>query len=67
MPYEAQVRALAAQLKFQETRLAQKEELQKTGSGRAFDVEQRQAEVQELKAKLDGAQWNLDKSCASAG
>ena len=31
------------------------EQLQRTGTGRAFDVEQREAEVAELKAKLDGA------------
>jgi RND family efflux transporter MFP subunit len=66
VPYEAQAGALAAQLKFQEMRLAQMEQLQKTGSGRAFDVEQRRAEVEELKAKLDGAKWNLDKTVVRA-
>ena len=66
VPFEAQVRALAAQLKFQETRLAQMQQLQTTGSGRAFDVEQRQAEVEQLKAQLDGAQWNLEKTVVRA-
>ncbi len=66
VPYEAQVRAIAAQLKLQEQRLAQMTQLQGTGSGRGFDVEQRQAEVAELKAKLDGAQWNLDKTVVRA-
>jgi RND family efflux transporter MFP subunit len=65
-PYEAQVRAIQAQLKLQETRLAQMEQLQKTGSGRAFDVEQREAEVDHLRAQLDGAQWNLDKTTVRA-
>jgi RND family efflux transporter MFP subunit len=65
-PYEAQVRALAAQLKFHELRLEQMQKLATTGSGRAFDVEQRQVEVDELKAKLDGAQWNLDKTVVRA-
>jgi RND family efflux transporter MFP subunit len=65
-PYEAQVRALAAQLKFHQLRLEQMEKLATAGSGRAFDVEQRQVEVDELKAKLDGAQWNLDKTVVRA-
>ena len=66
VPYDSQVRALAAQLKFQETRLAQMTQLQKTGSGRAFDVEQREAEVEQLQAQLDGAKWNLDKTVVRA-
>ncbi len=66
VPFEAQVRALAAQLKLQETRLAQMQQLQTTGSGRAFDVEQRQAEVDQLKAQRDGAQWNLEKTVVRA-
>jgi RND family efflux transporter MFP subunit len=66
VPFEAQVRALAAQLKFQELRLAQMEQLQKTGSGRAFDVEQREAEVEQLRAQRDGAQWNLDQTVVRA-
>jgi RND family efflux transporter MFP subunit len=66
VPFESQVRALQAQLKLQETRLSQMTHLQKTGSGRAFDVEQREAEVDQLKAQLDGAQWNLDKTVVRA-
>ena len=31
-----------------------------------FDVEQRQAEVEQLKAQLEGAQWNLDKTVVRA-
>src|SRR4029079_14209808 len=42
------------------------EQLQTKGAGRAFDVEQRQAEVDELKAKLDSARWNLDKATVRA-
>ena len=49
-PYQsAQVDALQAQLKFQELRLSQMTQLQLADSGRAFDVEQRQAEVDQLK------------------
>ncbi len=35
-------------------------------SGRGFDVEQRQSEVDQLKAQLDGAKWNLDKTVVRA-
>jgi RND family efflux transporter MFP subunit len=64
--YEAQVRALEAQLKLQEQRLAQMTQLQERGTGRAFDVEQRQAEVDQLRAQVDGAQWSLDKTIVRA-
>ena len=66
VPYEAQARALEANLKFEELRLAQMKQLQATGSGRAFDVEQRQAEVDQLKAQYDGAKWNLEKTVVRA-
>jgi RND family efflux transporter MFP subunit len=65
-PYEAQVQAIAAQLKFAELRHSQFSELQTRGSGRAFDVEQREAQVDELHAQLDGAKWNLDKTTVVA-
>ena len=35
-------------------------------SGRSFDVEQRQSEVDQLKAQLEGAQWNLEKTVVRA-
>jgi RND family efflux transporter MFP subunit len=66
VPYEAKVKALEAQLKFQELRLSQMTELQTRGTGRAFDVEQRQAEVDQLRAQLDGAKWDLDKTVVRA-
>jgi RND family efflux transporter MFP subunit len=65
-PFEAQVRAIAAQLRLQETRLTQMTQLHSTGTGRTFDVEQRQAEVDQLKAQLDGANWNLEKTVVRA-
>lgn len=65
-PYEAQLRALEAQLKFQELRRDQMEQLQRTGTGRSFDVEQRQAEVEQLKGQVDNAKWNLDKTVVRA-
>src|SRR5262245_12015398 len=64
--YDASVRALQAQLKLQEQRLAEMTQLQTRGTGRAFDVEQRQAEVDQLRAQVDGAQWNLDKTIVRA-
>jgi len=65
-PYEAQVRAIAAQLKFAELRLGQFSELQRREAGRAFDVQQRETEVAQLRAQLDGAKWNLDKTTVRA-
>ena len=37
-----------------------------TRAGRAFDVQQRESEVDQLKAQLDGAKWNLDKTTVRA-
>jgi multidrug resistance efflux pump len=65
-PYESQVHALGAQLKLAEQRLGEMTQLLKSNAGRAFDVEQRQAEADQLKAQLDGAQWNLDKTVVRA-
>jgi multidrug resistance efflux pump len=65
-PYAAQVNALDAQLKFAELRREQFTQLQRGDAGRAFDVEQRESEVQQLKAQLEGAKWNLDKTTVRA-
>ena len=56
VPYEAQVRAIEAQLKLSATRLAQMTQLFERDLGCGFDVEQRQSEVDQLKAQLEGAQ-----------
>ncbi|GJD53082.1 Inner membrane protein YiaV [Methylobacterium crusticola] len=64
--YQAQVEAIEAQLTFAELRLAQMSELQGRGTGRAFDVEQRQAEVDQLKAQRDAAKWSLTKTTVLA-
>ena len=66
VPYQAQVAAIEAQLKLSTTRLAQMTQLFERDSGRGFDVEQRQSEVDQLKAQLEGAQWNLDKTTVRA-
>ncbi len=65
-PYEAQRRTIEAQLKFQELRLSQMQQLQASSSGRAFDVEQRQAEVDQLRARLDKAQYDVDQTTIRA-
>lgn len=65
-PFKAQVDALDAQLKFAELRREQFTTLQRGDAGRAFDVQQRESEVQQLKAQLDGARWNLDKTTVRA-
>ncbi len=66
VPYHAAVEALRAQLKFSELRLAQYTQLLDRDSGRAFDVQQHQAEVDQFRAQLEGAQWNLDKTVVRA-
>jgi RND family efflux transporter MFP subunit len=66
IPYESQVRSLEAKLKFEELRLEQMAQLQTRGTGRAFDVEQRQSEVDQLRAQLEGAKWNLEKTVVRA-
>ena len=65
VPFEAQVKAIEAQLKLSSTRLAQMTQLYERESGRGF-VEQRQAEVDQLKAQLEGERWNLDKTVVRA-
>lgn len=66
VPFQATVDALAAQLEFQETRLAEMTQLARANAGRMFDVEEREAAVAQLKAQLTGAQWNLDKTVVRA-
>jgi multidrug resistance efflux pump len=66
VPYQAQVDAIGAQLKFQELRLSQMTQLELSDAGRAFDVQQRQAEVDQLKGQLLGAKYNLDQTVVRA-
>jgi RND family efflux transporter MFP subunit len=66
VPYDAQVKAIEAQLKLSTTRLAQMTQLFERDSGRGFDVEQRQSEVDQLQAQLESAKWNLDKTIVRA-
>ncbi|MBY0381101.1 MAG: efflux RND transporter periplasmic adaptor subunit [Xanthobacteraceae bacterium] len=66
VPYRAQVEAIEAQLRLADLRLAQMTQLLERESGRAFDVQQRQSEVDQLKAQLENAKWNLDKTTVRA-
>jgi multidrug resistance efflux pump len=66
VPYQSQLDALAAQLKLEETRLAETSQLARANAGRVYDVEQRQASVEQLKAQIVGARWNLDKTVVRA-
>lgn len=65
-PFQSQVDAIKAQLSLQQTRLAQMTQLQTQGTGRAFDVEERQASVDQLRAQLAGAEWSLEKTTVRA-
>jgi multidrug resistance efflux pump len=65
-PYQAQVDALTAQLNFEKLRLSQMTQLQSSSTGRAFDVQERQANVDHLTGQLAGAQYNLDQTVVRA-
>ncbi|MBR0740700.1 HlyD family secretion protein [Bradyrhizobium liaoningense] len=65
-PFQAQVKTIEAQLRLSSTRLVQMTQLFERDSGRGFDVEQRQSEVDQLKGQLEAAQWNLDKTTVRA-
>jgi multidrug resistance efflux pump len=66
VPYQSQLDALSAQLKLEQTRLDETSQLARANAGRVYDVEQRQASVDQLKAQVVGAQWNLDKTVVRA-
>lgn len=66
IPFEAQVKALEAQLSLSELRLKEMSELASKAAGRQFDVEQREAEVKQLRAQLESAKWNLEKTVVRA-
>ena len=66
VPFQSALDTLAAQLKFEETRLDEMTQLARSNAGRVFDVEQRQATVEQLRAQIVGAQWNLDKTVVRA-
>jgi multidrug resistance efflux pump len=65
-PFQAQLDALNAQLKFEQLRLSQMTQLQQANTGRDFDVQQRQASVDQLRGQVAGAQYNLDQTVVRA-
>jgi RND family efflux transporter MFP subunit len=66
VPYRSQVNAIEAQSKLADLRLSQMTQLFERDAGRAFDVQQRQSESDQLKAQLENAKWNLDKTTVRA-
>jgi RND family efflux transporter MFP subunit len=65
-PFQAQVDALTAQLNFEKLRLSQMSQLQSSGTGRSFDVQERQSSVDQLTARLASAKYNLDQTVVRA-
>jgi RND family efflux transporter MFP subunit len=61
-PFQAQLDAVTAQLKFEQLRLSQMTQLQQANTGREFDVQERQASVDQLKGQVAAAQYNLDQT-----
>ncbi|TCL75533.1 efflux RND transporter periplasmic adaptor subunit [Rhizobium sp. BK251] len=66
VPFQAKLDALEAQLQLANLRVAETTRLQTTGAGRSFDVEQAQAEADQLQAEIVGAKWDLDKTVVRA-
>jgi multidrug resistance efflux pump len=64
LPYEAQVKAIEAQLKLSTTRLAQMTQF-RSAPGAGLDVEQRQSEVDRSR-RSSTAPWNPDKTTVRA-
>jgi RND family efflux transporter MFP subunit len=66
VPYQAQVRQIEAQLKLAEINLERASQLELRQAGTLATLQQREAEVAALRAQLDGAKWNLDKTVVRA-
>ncbi|WP_034994804.1 HlyD family secretion protein [Beijerinckia mobilis] len=66
VPYDAQFRARMAQFSLAELRLKQMQALAGRQATPEFNVEQRQAESDALRADVDEARWNLDKTVVRA-
>jgi RND family efflux transporter MFP subunit len=64
--YEAQVRQIEAQLKLAEINLERASQLEQRQSGTLATLQQRQSELDQLRAQLDTAKWNLDKTVVRA-
>lgn len=64
--YEAQVRQIDAQLKLAQINLERASQLEQRQAGTLATLQQRQAEVDALRAQLSAAKWNLDKTVVRA-
>src|SRR5262249_3216293 len=65
-PYEAAVRQLEAQLKLALINLERAKVLEQRQSGTLATLQQREAEVDQFRAHLAAANWNLDKTVIRA-
>jgi multidrug resistance efflux pump len=66
VPYEASVNAIKAQLTLQEERLAIDAKLEERDVRSRIGVLERKAAVDNLRAQLEAAKWNLDKTIVHA-
>lgn len=66
VPFQAKLDALVAQLEFAELRSGQMGELHSKDAGRLFDLQQRQSEVAQLRAQVEGARWDVEKTTVRA-
>ena len=66
VPFEARVQELEARLKLAEMRRDQYEELVAARAGSEFQLEQTQAEIEQLEALLKGARFDLDSTVVRA-
>lgn len=66
LPYEAQVRHIAAQLRLAELNLERATTLEQRQAGTLATLQQREVEVDALRAQLAVAEWNLDKTTVRA-
>jgi len=64
--FEARVQELEARLKLSKLRLGQFEELVAARAGSEFQLEQTQAEIEQLEASLKGARFDLDNTVVRA-
>jgi RND family efflux transporter MFP subunit len=66
VPYEAQVHQIEAQLKLAKINLERASQLEQRQAGTLATLQQREAEVDALRAQLAAAKWNLDKTVVRA-
>jgi multidrug resistance efflux pump len=66
VPYQSQLGQIEAQLKLAEARLEQIGELQRKDAASLFNLQEREAAVDQLRAQREGAKWNLDKTTVLA-